>query len=380
MASKQPFETTNNQVADIRSKVLYSKDSDAFTRDDIVALLGAHEALSKRLDRIVKISDGYQYELKTTTKALQEALANVKILSGYIPICAACKKVRSADGYWKQIEQYILENSEADISHGLCPECAANYRHLLEDNESQPSEEKKARLDLFEEDLDHPVIAHYLTIINNKHFSEAPLYDDLVDLLHKYIRLERRMQRIVRISDNYQSELHEIREKFEQEAKLDYLTGLANRREMYRIMETEIKRIDRYGGTFSLILFDLDQFKDTNDTYGHEVGDKILQKAALLIQEKLRQQDVCARWGGEEFLVIQPEGSAEGVSCCAERLRKALADSPLIYGSVKINVTISLGIALYRKGETAEECILRADKSLYAAKAAGRNRTGPLDV
>jgi diguanylate cyclase (GGDEF)-like protein len=188
------------------------------------------------------------------------------------------------------------------------------------------------------------------------------------------------MQRIVRISDKYQSELHEIREKFEQEAKLDYLTGLANRREMYRILETEIKRIDRYGGTFSLILFDFDQFKDTNDKYGHEVGDKILQKASILIQEKLRQQDVCARWGGEEFLVIQPEGSAEGVFHCAERLRKALVDNPLMYGSVKINISISLGIALYRKGESLEECLLRADKSLYAAKAGGRNRTGPLDV
>ncbi len=367
-------------VANLKSRFQQSKETDIFTREEVEVLLDAHEIMSRRLDRIVRISDGYQYELKDTTKALQEALAKVKILSGLIPICAACKKVRSVDGYWKQIEQYIAENSDADISHGLCPECAQNYKSFMDlGKKATYKTDKEASLKLTEEDLNHPVVAQYLNVINNKHFFRTPLYDHLVKLLRNYIKLERRMQRIVRISDMYQMELFEIRKKFEKEAKIDYLTGLASRREMYRIIEIEIKRISRYEGTFALIMFDFDQFKTINDKYGHEAGDMVLQKAAQLIRNKLRQQDVCARWGGEEFLIIQPEADANSVIQCSERLRKAIADNPMPFGPVEINVTISSGVALYRKGEKTESCIDRADKSLYAAKEAGRNRVGPLE-
>jgi len=374
------YQDANGHVYEsLKAKVLSARDTDVFSRDEVACLLEAHEMLIHRMDRIVKISDSYQYELKDTSRALQEALAKVKMLSGLIPICSACKKVRSVDGYWKQIEQYITEYSEANISHGLCPECAANYMHMLGAKDKAPAAVSKSPIELSDEDLDHPVVAQYLTVVNNRHFAGSPLYDDLVRLLQKYIRLERRMQRIVRISDMYQSELQEIREKFEQEAKLDYLTGLTNRREMYRLLDTEISRIDRYGGTFALIMFDYDQFKIVNDNYGHEAGDAILQKGAKLVQRKLRKQDICARWGGEEFMIFQPESTPEGVLQCSERLRKAIAKESMYFGSIEIKVSVSMGVALYRKGEKPEECINRADKSLYAAKKSGRNQTGPLE-
>ncbi len=295
MATKRSIEQNSHLVENLKSKVSAGTDTDVFSRQEVAGLLEIHEMLIHRLDRIVKISDGYQYELKDTTNALEEALAKVKMLSGLIPICASCKKVRSVDGYWKQIEQYITENSEADISHGLCPECATNYMHLVKSEKKAPAQAQTASLSLFEEDVNHPVIAHYLTIINNKHFAGAPLYNDLVHLLKKYIQLERRMQRIVRISDMYQSELRETREKFEQDSKLDYLTGLINRREMYRVMETESNRIERYGRTFALIMLDFDAFKNINDEYGHEAGDTILQQGVELIQRQLRKQDVFSR-------------------------------------------------------------------------------------
>ena len=374
---KQSPGTDSRLLETLRAKLSGSGDTCIPSRDDLADLLAAHEKLIRRFDRVVKISDGYQYQLQETTKALQDALTNVKMLSGLLPICASCKKVRSVDGYWKQIEQYLTENSEADISHGLCPECAANYMHLLEDPARTPDIGRISE-HLSREDLNNPVVAHYLTLINNRHFADSPLYDDLIRLLVKYIQLERRIRRIARISDNYQAELQTIKKTFEQESKHDYLTGLPNRRRMYQSLEAEISRMGRHGGTLALILFDFDQFKTVNDTYGHEAGDLILQRGARLIQDELRMEDRCARWGGDEFLIIQPGGTPEGIAQCSERLRKAIAKAPMLYSSTEISVTISLGVAIYRKGEQLEECINRADKSLYAAKEAGRNQTGPL--
>lgn len=90
-------------------------------------LFAAYEKLDRRLGRIARISDNYQGEVKRLVLELQDALANVKTLKGFIPICASCKKIRNDEGYWKQLEQYVSEHSEALFSHGLCPDCIKNY-------------------------------------------------------------------------------------------------------------------------------------------------------------------------------------------------------------------------------------------------------------
>ncbi len=366
-------------IAAIKSRLASPHDQETtYSREEVAALLSAYETLGDRLDRIVKISDGYQYEMKVLTDELHQALLNVKTLKGLIPICASCKKIRTGDGYWRQIELYIAENSEASLSHGLCPECTTNYMHLASVTDFPESVTQNSSINVSKIDLENPVISHNINILNNRHFDGTPLRGDLHRLLEKYILLEKRQRRIARISDKYQYEIKEIKEKFERESKIDYLTGLANRREMYRVMQAEIARVSRYGGNLSLIMFDYDNFKSINDTHGHEAGDMILQHGTSLLLEVLRQEDTLGRWGGEEFMLIQPGNSREGVVHSAERLRLIIEQHPLQYKTVTIGATISLGIAMYHPGESLDDLVSRVDSSLYHAKRQGKNQVGSL--
>lgn len=379
MSPEIDLQNSRTLIESLKERLADPNGPESFDREEVAALIGLHEALKTRLDRIVKISDGYQYELKATTAELQQALASIKTLQGIIPICASCKKVRADDGYWRQIEQYIADNSEANLSHGLCPECTANYLHLASIHEPSEKGVPGFAAKLSDVDLENPVISQYIGIVNNRHFDKTPLRGDLLRLLEKYILLDRRQRRIARISDMYQADIKEIKEKAEREARVDYLTGLANRREIYRIMDAEIARIGRYGGTLGLIMFDFDDFKEVNDIYGHEAGDLTLQHIARLLLDVLRREDTCARWGGEEFMLIQPGSSREGVLRSAERLRLVVEQNPLRYKKRKIKMTVSLGVALYRPNEPLSNLIYRVDASLYAAKKQGKNSVGPLD-
>ena len=377
--TKHFLNQSSRLLAGIREQLADPEESRTFNRQDVADLLGIFDHLQHRFDRVVKISDGYQYQLKNLTGDLQEALANVKTLKGFIPICASCKKVRADDGYWRQIEQYINENSEASLSHGLCPECTTNYFQLSSLAGDPGATALHFSLEFSAEELENPTVSKYVGVLGNEHFAETPLRNDLARLLEKYVLLERRMKRITRISDKYQAEFLEIKQQLEREARIDNLTGLANRREMYRILHAEIARISRHGGTLALIMFDFDNFKIINDTYGHEAGDLTLQQGALLVREVLRQEDTCARWGGEEFMIVQPGNHREGALLSAERLRQAIESNHILHNDVAIAVTVSLGVALYRPGDSLAEFIARADKSLYQAKETGKNRVGPLE-
>jgi diguanylate cyclase (GGDEF)-like protein/hemerythrin-like metal-binding protein len=154
-------------------------------------------------------------------------------------------------------------------------------------------------------------------------------------------------------------------------AMTDKLTGCWNR---FRIEETaqyEMRRLQRYATPVSLILIDIDHFKGVNDSYGHVMGDLILQGVAATAQACIRNTDVLARWGGEEFVVLLPASGFSAAADSAERMRRAIADS--IYGD-GIQVTASFGFASYRSTDSWDEWLQRADQALYQAKAQGRNR------
>lgn len=379
MTKRRKHESEGGMIESLKARLADPNDQETYGREEVATLLSAYEVLRDRIGRIVKISDSYQYELKEATDQLHQVLANIKTLKGIVPICASCKKIRSDEGYWRNIEQYISENSEASLSHGLCPECTTNYMQLeftLDDSEFVP---QHLSIKVSEVDLEHPVISHNMSILNNRHFNDTPLRGDLLRLLEKYILLEKRQRRIVHISDKYQFDIKEIKEKFEHEARIDYLTGLANRREMYRVLRAEIARINRQGGKLALIMFDYDNFKGINDTHGHQAGDRVLQHGTNLLSEVLRQEDTFARWGGEEFILIQPGNSKAGVLLSAERLRLIIEQHPVEYKGIKIETTISLGVAFYRPAESVDDLMFRVDESLNSAKKKGKNKVGPLD-
>lgn len=151
----------------------------------------------------------------------------------------------------------------------------------------------------------------------------------------------------------------------------DPLTGLCNRRYIDNRLDAEIVRHVRYEHQLSVILIDLDHFKQVNDVFGHQEGDLVLTKFAEILTKCIRNSDVAGRWGGEEFLVISPENDEKGAAVQAENIRKELAAVPFELSGQQ---TASFGIAVLRPGEDSDDLIRRADAAMYAAKEKGRNR------
>jgi diguanylate cyclase (GGDEF)-like protein len=154
----------------------------------------------------------------------------------------------------------------------------------------------------------------------------------------------------------------------------DELTRTLNRRSLVARLGEERSRCERSGASFSLALMDLDHFKQVNDSYGHGVGDTVLQGFAAAVHDAMRVTDVFGRYGGEEFLLILTGSSAEAARDAAERIRTAVSSKDWSVIAAGLKVTVSVGIAGFRKGESIEQLLKRADNALYQAKHAGRNR------
>jgi diguanylate cyclase (GGDEF)-like protein len=163
-------------------------------------------------------------------------------------------------------------------------------------------------------------------------------------------------------------------EEVSRRARTDSLTGLANRRHFDEQLRRVVAETDRFGGTCSLILVDLDHFKQVNDQHGHEAGDMVLKHVAQVLGDAVRTVDLCARYGGEEIAVLLPQTSEQGAYELAERLRITLETRPAGKGTNKLPVTASFGVATYPVPVPyGDWLVLASDKALYEAKAAGRN-------
>ena len=153
----------------------------------------------------------------------------------------------------------------------------------------------------------------------------------------------------------------------------DPLTGLSNRRKFSQAYSDELARIDRKEESLSLLLLDLDYFKKINDTYGHKVGDEVLQATGKYLQTHSRPYDTTARWGGEEFIILLPHTSESEALDIAERIREDFSSGVNLETEVKI--TVSIGVSQYDEGDSLDTLTDRADKALYKAKDSGRNNS-----
>lgn len=175
---------------------------------------------------------------------------------------------------------------------------------------------------------------------------------------------------------HYVALFHNISERKQREQELnrqvlvDHLTGAGNRRALDHDLMRAMRQQDRGRGSVSLVLLDVDHFKRINDTLGHDHGDRILCSLVSRVQNCLRVEDSLYRWGGEEFCILLPRTGATGAHILAERIRRLVGANPL----EGLAITISLGVASRQPGEEAETVMARADKALYTAKRAGRNR------
>ena len=163
-------------------------------------------------------------------------------------------------------------------------------------------------------------------------------------------------------------------EEVSKRARTDPLTGLHNRRHFDELLGQMIKQTDRFGDPVALIMADVDNFKNVNDTRGHDAGDEVLKSLAETLKAGVRDADICSRFGGEEFAIVLPKTTLQGAAELADRLRKQVETKPVVVNGEPISVTISCGVACYPDGVITKEALFAAaDRALYEAKSAGRN-------
>lgn len=168
-------------------------------------------------------------------------------------------------------------------------------------------------------------------------------------------------------------ELETTRAELERLATLDPLTGLFNRRHMEDCLRAELERVKRYNKSLVVALLDFDNFKDLNDSYGHDTGDDALKLFAKVSAEMMRDTDVIARWGGEEFLILMPETKAAGALKYLERLTDRMRHSDFHAKDVEVKLTLSVGLGIAGPDDTIDKLVSRADVAMYEAKQAGRD-------
>ena len=162
-----------------------------------------------------------------------------------------------------------------------------------------------------------------------------------------------------------------MQEEMKALATLDTLTGINNRYSLNKEIDSEIRRVKRYGGAFSLMMFDIDFFKKVNDTYGHDVGDSVLKEFSDIVSKSIRDTDSFGRWGGEEFILLAPNENLDGAMALAEKIRKSV--SIFEFKGAK-HISISIGLTLCNSSANKEKLLKKVDEALYEAKDAGRDR------
>jgi two-component system cell cycle response regulator len=166
------------------------------------------------------------------------------------------------------------------------------------------------------------------------------------------------------------------KQRYEWLASTDALTGCLNRRALHEKLERELDRARRYNLVLTIMMIDLDRFKEINDTHGHLAGDAVLRQMGEILRHEARSVDIAARYGGEEFVIVLPDTAMEGGMIFAERVRLRVADHLFASSVGPLKVTVSVGVAMFPDDnvETADAVVARADEALYRAKAGGRNR------
>lgn len=187
---------------------------------------------------------------------------------------------------------------------------------------------------------------------------------------------EQRLQDLAARLESTEEETDRLRQNLmrqRQQAQTDPLTRLANRDAYQQRLDFEYARWKRYGHSLTLLIGDIDHFKDVNDKFGHAAGDKVLKVVAKTLQANVREIDFLGRFGGEEFVILMPETDLTDATHAGEKLRQAIAGRPFHSGEERVPVTMSFGVARFGEGDTPDTVFQRADTALYRAKDAGRN-------
>ncbi|MEI6206992.1 MAG: diguanylate cyclase [Desulfuromonadales bacterium] len=359
-----------------------ASDVELFT--EYVALVGGYKKLLRKFNKTVIISDSYESQLQDISRKLEEtAQKYIQLKNVALPICMYCKKIRSDNDYWQQLETFFSSHVDIMFSHGICPDCIKNAYDKMGlprkaaisgDSAIVPPATPAGR-----EPAEDEALREMRALVRQSAFDGNPLSPKVEQFVEKYGKLLRRFNKIVSIGDSYQSQLMELKSRLELMARTDLLTGLANRWEMTARLDAEKSRSERHGKNFSILLADIDYFKNINDTHGHLAGDRMLRALADTLRVSLRGEDICSRWGGEEFLVILPETDLRKAGSVAEKLLKKVRNTSVQWEGQSIRATMSIGYGVFVPGMSIDRFIRQVDEALYNAKAAGRDRIATVE-
>ncbi|MBH9304393.1 biofilm formation regulator diguanylate cyclase SiaD [Pseudomonas aeruginosa] len=193
-----------------------------------------------------------------------------------------------------------------------------------------------------------------------------------LSLSERYHKQLRRLEKVARISDRYQQMMRDLNLALKEASIRDPLTGLPNRRMLLERLREENERSQRHGQSYVLAMLDVDFFKQVNDTWGHDSGDRVLVEIARAMESELREYDLCGRWGGEEFLLLLPQTRLQDAGPVLERVRDSVRTLAVRVGTEALSVTASGGVTEHRIGETYSQTVNRADAALLDAKRSGR--------
>lgn len=219
---------------------------------------------------------------------------------------------------------------------------------------------------------DHSAHFDHLAAIHTH--DSNPLMIEYRMLYDEYCALKHRVHLLDRERNSLKTQLGEMDRSLDLATRVDPMTGLANRRDIMEKMERELSRSERHRRTFSVMLVDLDNFKQLNDRYGYNDGDDVLVEVARVLMSCVRNEDVCSRWGGEEFLFLLTETAIEGALTLAGKILNSISMTEFKANRPGIRITASIGLCEYRAGQSIHECVSRADKALRQAKLEGKNR------
>ena len=372
--------------------------------DNLESLVRTYEALGSIYKETGKKEKAYEYIKKfaDTNEKLNQEINNNKILFNYEYYNIIGNEDRAL-AYFKQyteqqdslksvLAQEHVETiiSDIEIKHEL--EKAETTKEITKITKKavEQIEEKEQTIELLKEESDQQQRIANLENDEKRRQIEN-LKEEREDNNRKIIQQEKEKRTtrlfmiaivivailvlviaIVFISKFRMKQKHTI--ELEKIAKTDPLTQLPNRRAVLENIDYEIIRFRRNAEPFTLVISDIDDFKKVNDTYGHDAGDKVLVSLSKLMTKTIRKQDICARWGGEEFLFLLPGTDHKGGEIISEKIREKIESSAIKYEDDSLQITMTFGLCTFSDELTIDECITRADKALYEGKRIGKNQ------
>jgi diguanylate cyclase (GGDEF)-like protein len=216
--------------------------------------------------------------------------------------------------------------------------------------------------------------SHFEHLVADSSNDSNPLMIDYRLLYDEFCALKKHVKLLDKENDSLKTQLSEMDRSLDLATRIDPMTGLANRRDIMEKMERELSRSERHLRSFSVMIVDLDNFKRVNDAYGYNDGDDVLVEVARVLMGCARSEDVCARWGGEEFLFLLTETNIDGALTLARKVLESISMTEFKANRPGIRITASAGLCEYQAGQTIHDCISRADQALRQAKQGGKNR------